>query len=146
MISQVDVLSHPEPSQIMWSIVGHIITICLFVGVVYHLDIWSIHEATLKKSLFPFQRVAKIMASRAAAKSFFFRFIFFLLQIMKFLPPPIYFFCKIMNKSSHSAVICSPGRWTGNNFFLRVARGFCLYHGAAKEKGNRSPWKYPGEC
>ena len=24
-------------------------------------------------------------------------------------------------KNSHSAVIYTPGRWTGNNFFLRVA-------------------------
>ena len=35
-------------------------------------------EATLKKKfLFPVQQVAMIMASRAAAKSFFFRFYFF---------------------------------------------------------------------
>ena len=36
------------------------------------------YQATLKKSLFPVQRVAEIMASRAAAKSFFF-LLFFLL-------------------------------------------------------------------
>ena len=29
--------------------------------------------------------------------------------------------CKIKRISSHSAVICSPGRWTGNNIFLMVA-------------------------
>ena len=31
-------------------------------------------QATLKKNVFPVQRVAEIMASRAAAKSFFFFF------------------------------------------------------------------------
>ena len=29
-------------------------------------------------------------------------------------------------KSSHSAVIYTPGCWTGNNFFLRVASGWVV--------------------
>ena len=75
----------------------------------------------LKKKLFPAQRVAEILASKAAAKSFFFSFFFGGggKKMMKLLTKKIFFLIK--KKSSHSAVICSPGRWTGNNFFLRVA-------------------------
>ena len=36
------------------------------------MEVPRMSEATLKKSLFPLQRVAKIVASRAAAKSFLF--------------------------------------------------------------------------
>ena len=37
-------------------------------------------EATLKKSLFPVQRVAEIMVTRAAENSFFFPPLFFLVR------------------------------------------------------------------
>ena len=40
----------------------------------------SSSEATLKKKVFPVQRVAEIMASRAAAISFFFFVFFFLVR------------------------------------------------------------------
>ena len=70
----------------------------------------------LKKSLFPVYRVAEIVASRAAAKSSFFSFFFFWkwwnLDHKKKMG-------KMKKKSSHSAVIKSPGRWTGNNIFFK---------------------------
>ena len=40
------------------------------------LEIYVNMRSPLKKSVFPVQRVAEIMASQAATKSFFFRFFF----------------------------------------------------------------------
>ena len=58
------------------------------------------------------------MASRATAKSFFPVFFFFCKKMMYLLTKKNFKF-KIKKKSSHSAVICSPGRWSGNNIFLK---------------------------
>ena len=65
----------------------------------------------LKKSLFAVQRVAEIMATRAAANSFLFFLLFFLVgQILKK--------SKIKKKSPHPALI-SPGRSNGNKLFFK---------------------------
>ena len=41
--------------------------------------------------------------------------------------PPPKKMAKWQKKSSHSAVIYTPGRWTGNKFFLRVALVFLFF-------------------
>ena len=63
----------------------------------------------LKKSLFPVQLVAQIMASRAAATKIFFRSYFF----------GNFLFVENEKKRSQSALIDSPGRWTGNHIFSK---------------------------
>ena len=55
------------------------------------------------------------MASRAAAKIF----CFFFLQENDEILTKKKRMGKMKNKSSHSAVIKSPGRWTGNNIFFK---------------------------
>ena len=87
-------------------------------GMIY-LSICSSRDAkaTLKKSLFPVQRVAEIMASRTAAKSSFFPFFVGGKKIVKKKIGK-----KIVvneKKRSQLALIDSPGRWTGNNIFSK---------------------------
>ena len=62
----------------------------------------------LKKSLFPVQRVAEIVASRAAA-------FFFGKKIITFLNK------KNCKNEIKKFPVCTSGRSTHNNFFLRVA-------------------------
>ena len=75
-------------------------------------------QATLKKSLFPVQRVAEIVASQVAAILFFFPNIFFFLgkKMMNLFTKKN---GKMKKKSFHSAVMNSPTRWTGNNIFFK---------------------------
>ena len=73
-------------------------------------------EATLKKSLFPVQRVAII--TRAAANSFFPLFFLFgknMTEIKKKKNRK----SKKKKKGSQSAIIMSPGRWIGNKLFFK---------------------------
>ena len=74
-------------------------------------------QATLKKSLFPVQWVAEIMATRATAISSFFSFFLFLFGKRS---TKIFgnFFSKIEKKVSSQPYLDSPGRWTGNNIFF----------------------------
>ena len=60
------------------------------------------------------------MASRAAAKSFLFPFsFFFVTKNDGILKKKKSFLGKMKKKSSHSAVIYTPGHWTGNNIFFK---------------------------
>ena len=76
----------------------------------------EVHVRPPLKNLFPVQRVAEIVASQAAAKSFFSPSFIFLVTKIK----------KIVEKNSryktgsHSAIY-PPGRSTGTNIFLRMA-------------------------
>ena len=72
---------------------------------------------SIKKSLFPVQRVAKIKASRAAA-IFFFHFIFFL--VGKYCPffEKKNYFAKMKKKSRQSHLFEPPGRSTGNRIIF----------------------------
>ena len=72
------------------------------------------------KKVFPVQWMAKIVASRAAAKSFFFSLLLFFCKEIVKIKSNQFFFCK-SEKKSLSALIYSPGRYTGNNIFLKDA-------------------------
>ena len=78
-------------------------------------------KATLKKSLFPVQWVTTIVVSQAAANCFprFFKICFFCKKILK-IKCKKNLICKNEKKSPQSAVIYSPGRYTGNNTFLKA--------------------------
>ena len=72
----------------------------------------------LKKSLFPVQRVAEIWPVGRSQHLFFFRFFFLGKKIVKIILKKR----KIVEnekKRSQSALIDSPGRWTGNNIFSK---------------------------
>ena len=75
----------------------------------------KIHQAVHKKSLFPVQRVAEIMASRASAIFFFFfpHFFFFNWKILSIFGKKKSF-CKNEKKSLWSHLFRLPGCFTGN--------------------------------
>ena len=76
----------------------------------------------LKKSLFPVQRVAIIMASREAAKSFFFFFLNIFSPCKEMVEKKLGNKRKIgkcEKKCPYPALIESPGRWTGNKFVFK---------------------------
>ena len=94
-------------------------------GLDHHLTFWLwtlLLRPPLKKSLFPVQRVTRIKASREAGifffMIFFFRYFFYIVKDKKNTQ-------KKRKKSlnlifySHSALIGSPGRWTGNKVIFK---------------------------
>ena len=73
----------------------------------------SANRATHKKSLFPVQQVARMVSSRATAKSFF--PLFFVRNLSNFLGGK-----KSKNaKNSQTARKYPRSRWTGNKLFLK---------------------------
>ena len=86
----------------------------------------------LKKSLFPVQRVAIIVASREAAKSFFFSLFFPLCidMVEKCWGKKrrkIGKYEKKRKKSAYPAFIGSPSRWTGNKIIFKAGLGVVYY-------------------
>ena len=73
----------------------------------------------LKTSLFPVHRVAIIVASREAAKSFFLIHFFSLYRNDVQNAEKKDNLGNVKKKCIHSALISSPGRWTGNKIIFK---------------------------
>ena len=73
----------------------------------------------LKKSLFPIQRVTRIKASREAGNFFFFIYIFFYIVKNKENTQKQRKKSLNLKKTTLSALIGSPGRWTGNKVIFK---------------------------
>ena len=76
-----------------------------------------VSRLSIKKSLFPVQRVAEIKASRAAAIFFFPLYYFFGTKILSIFRI-FFFFCKNGKKSLQSHLFEPPGRSTGNKIIF----------------------------
>ena len=73
---------------------------------------------SIKKILFPVQRVAKIEASRAAAKFIFFDTFFFSMKILSILGEKKQNFAKMKKKKIQPHLFEPPGRSTGNRIIF----------------------------